>query len=159
MATILALPDELIEVVGTHVMSWRYGDDPRHVGIKAWCRITSTCRRLWKLQLPNLHRDLTSRMSVKFVEGPLHRSQYQVATCLLQPHLGTNLTPCFGQVRHGRCGACKQHPGLVSMWLPSEKQASMACGITTLQSLVHDLLIACKSMWRQLWQHPRSFDI
>lgn len=39
MASFLSLPDELIELVGIAA--------EEHAGIKAWCRLTSTCRRLW----------------------------------------------------------------------------------------------------------------
>lgn len=47
MASILSLPDELIELLGIVTK--------RHVGIKAWCRLTSTCRHLSRLQLPGSH--------------------------------------------------------------------------------------------------------
>ena len=47
MASILALPNDLIELIGAFVN--------RRRGLGIWCRFTSTCRRLWKLQLPHSH--------------------------------------------------------------------------------------------------------
>ena len=45
MVNFLSLPDEVIELIGKHVIK-------RHDGLKAWCRLTSTCKRLWSAQLP-----------------------------------------------------------------------------------------------------------
>ena len=44
MVNLLSLPDEVIDIIGIAT--------ERRVGIQAWCRLTSTCRRLWRLQLP-----------------------------------------------------------------------------------------------------------
>ncbi len=44
MASLLSLPDEVIDIIGIATERW--------AGIKAWCRLTSACRRLWRLQLP-----------------------------------------------------------------------------------------------------------
>ena len=51
MASILSLPDEVLEMLGEMT--------EQHQGIKAWCRLTSTCRRLWMLQLPYSYRGCT----------------------------------------------------------------------------------------------------
>ncbi len=66
MASILSLPDELIELLGIAT--------ERHAGIKAWCGLTSTCRRLWRLQLPDSHQGVTIGDNIKF-EGGLHRQR------------------------------------------------------------------------------------
>ena len=44
MAGFLALPNEVVELIGERVIE-------RH-GLRAWCRMTSTCKRLWSMQLP-----------------------------------------------------------------------------------------------------------
>ena len=62
MASILSMPDELIELVGVAT--------ERHVGIKAWCRLTSACRRLWRMQLPDSHRGVSLTDNIK-IEGRL----------------------------------------------------------------------------------------
>ena len=46
MIGLLSLPDELIELVGKAVI------DSRQAGLREWCRVTSTCKRLWAMQLP-----------------------------------------------------------------------------------------------------------
>ena len=77
MASILSLPDELIELLGVAT--------ERHVGIKAWCRLTRTCRRLLKLQLPDSHRGVCLSDGTKN-EG---RSPWQrLSERQLQAHLG-----------------------------------------------------------------------
>ena len=45
MMGFLSLPDEIVELVGEQVIN-------RH-GVKAWCRVASTCTRLWGMQLPD----------------------------------------------------------------------------------------------------------
>ena len=60
MANILSLPDEVIELRGEAT--------ERHVGTKAWCRPTSTCRRLWSLQLPGSHLGTVLSFDTK-IEG------------------------------------------------------------------------------------------
>ncbi|CAL5225585.1 g8431 [Coccomyxa viridis] len=56
MGDLLSLPDELIEIVGKHAI----GTD--QAGLREWCRATSTCTRLWKMDLPgsasSCHLDL-----------------------------------------------------------------------------------------------------
>ncbi len=48
MAGFLSLPDELIERVGEQVIrSYDIG-----LSLRAWCRVTCTCKRLWEMQLP-----------------------------------------------------------------------------------------------------------
>ena len=44
MASILSLPDEVLEIIGWHT--------EQHVSSKAWCMLMSSCKRLWTLQLP-----------------------------------------------------------------------------------------------------------
>ena len=44
MVGFISLPEEVIELVGEHVI--------RGHGLKAWCRATSTCKRLWGMPLP-----------------------------------------------------------------------------------------------------------
>ena len=46
MVGLLSLPDELLEAVGTQVI----GCDK--AGLREWCRVTSTCKQLWDMQLP-----------------------------------------------------------------------------------------------------------
>ena len=46
MAGLLSLPDEVIEVVGKHVIG------RLREGLKKWCQVTTTCTRLWEMQLP-----------------------------------------------------------------------------------------------------------
>ena len=46
MVGILSLPDELIELVGRQVIN------SQHNGVRTWCRVSSTCKRLWDMQLP-----------------------------------------------------------------------------------------------------------
>ena len=49
MIGLLWLPDDLIEAVGKQVIS----KTPYHqIGLRDWCRITSTCKQLWHMQLP-----------------------------------------------------------------------------------------------------------
>ena len=48
MANLLSLPDEVIDIIGIATKE--------RVGIEAWCRLASTCRRLWRLQLPESSR-------------------------------------------------------------------------------------------------------
>lgn len=64
MTSILSLPDEPIERIGLAT--------EEHAGINAWCRLTSTCRRLWRLQLPQARRGLSLPSWVD-IEGKLHR--------------------------------------------------------------------------------------
>ena len=45
MAGFLALPNEVIELTGMRVIR-------RRNGIRKWCRLTTTCKRLWDMQLP-----------------------------------------------------------------------------------------------------------
>ena len=47
MVGLLSLPDEVIELVGKQVIRW-HGD-----GVRAWCRVTSTCKYLWDMRLPD----------------------------------------------------------------------------------------------------------
>ncbi len=44
MASLLSLPDEVIDIIGIAT--------ERRLGIKTWCRLTSTCRHLRTMQLP-----------------------------------------------------------------------------------------------------------
>ena len=44
MTGFLSLPDEVVELIGKRVVD-RYD-------LSAWCRVTSTCKRLWGMQLP-----------------------------------------------------------------------------------------------------------
>lgn len=74
MASILSLPDELIEIIGTHVMRATFRE-PEDMAVVAWCRLTSTCRRLWSLQLPQSHRGMTYPVRLDMDKGQLHRSQ------------------------------------------------------------------------------------
>ena len=46
MVGLLSLPDELVEHVGKAII------DSRQDGLREWCRVTSTCKRLWDMQLP-----------------------------------------------------------------------------------------------------------
>ena len=62
MASILALSDDLLEALGTTTVE--------HLGIKAWCRLTSTCRRLWRLHLPASHHGVELPSIIK-IEGTL----------------------------------------------------------------------------------------
>ena len=64
MASILTLSDDLLEAIGIVAVE--------HVGIKAWCRLTSTCRRLWRLHLPASHHGVKLPSVVK-IEGTSYR--------------------------------------------------------------------------------------
>ena len=66
MASILSLPDELIELIGIAA--------EEHAGVRAWCRLASTCRRLWGLQLPQARRGWSLSCPLD-IEGKLHRRQ------------------------------------------------------------------------------------
>ena len=46
MVGFLSLPDEVIELVGEQVTG------SQKEGLRDWCRVTSTCTRLWAMQLP-----------------------------------------------------------------------------------------------------------
>ncbi len=46
MAGFLSLSDSLTELVGQKVIG------TRQEGLKDWCRVTTTCKRLWDMQLP-----------------------------------------------------------------------------------------------------------
>ena len=46
MVGLLSLPDELIELVGQQAMC------DQEDGLRKWCQLTSTCKRLWDMQLP-----------------------------------------------------------------------------------------------------------
>ena len=46
MPRFLSLPVELIERVGEQVIS------RQQAGLKTWCKVASTCKRLWRMQLP-----------------------------------------------------------------------------------------------------------
>ena len=46
MTDLLSLNNDLIYLVGKHVIT-----SPK-AGLRAWCRATSTCKRLWNMQLP-----------------------------------------------------------------------------------------------------------
>ncbi len=47
MAGFLSLPDELIELVGRQAIK-----TCSYAGLRQWCQMTSTCKRLWAMQLP-----------------------------------------------------------------------------------------------------------
>ena len=44
MLNILSLPDEVLQLVARRVLKKRKGE-------RKWCRLASTCTRLWRLQL------------------------------------------------------------------------------------------------------------
>ena len=52
MVDFLSLPDEAIEVVGRYIIDDWWGD-----GLKKWCHLSTTCRRLWHMQLPESSRE------------------------------------------------------------------------------------------------------
>ena len=58
------MPDELIEIVGQYVI----GTD--QAGLREWCQATSTCTRLWKMDLPgsasSCHLDLDNNIRGKY---------------------------------------------------------------------------------------------
>ena len=43
---LLSLSNDLIKLVGQQVIK------SPDAGLRAWCRVTSTCKRLWDMQLP-----------------------------------------------------------------------------------------------------------
>lgn len=45
MADLLSMPDDVMAYIAEQALS-------RHEGSRAWCRLASTCSRLWRLQLP-----------------------------------------------------------------------------------------------------------
>ncbi len=46
MADLLSMPDDVMAHIAEQAL-WR------HEGIRAWCRLASTCSRLWRLKLPH----------------------------------------------------------------------------------------------------------
>ena len=74
MMSLVLLPDELVEAVGKHVLH-------RH-GLRAWCRVTSTCKRLWGMQLPG-SADGWSVRSSDDIEGESKVSALSLAQCNL----------------------------------------------------------------------------
>ena len=49
MMGFLSLPDEIFELVGKRVIG------STKAGLRDWCRVTSTCKRLWGMKLPESH--------------------------------------------------------------------------------------------------------
>ena len=47
MAGLLALPNDVIELIGKHFVT----SSSLYV-FRRWCRVTTTCKRLWIMQLP-----------------------------------------------------------------------------------------------------------
>ena len=47
MIGLLSLSNDLIELVGKEIIV-----DEEDSGLEAWCRVTTTCKRLWDMQLP-----------------------------------------------------------------------------------------------------------
>ena len=154
MASILSLPDELIERIGTAA--------EKRAGFKAWCRLTSTCRRLWGLQLPQARRGWSLPYRTD-IEGKLHRRQlsptqllYHRSRCCSIILGKDNHIDCVGFVQGwpGCCSACKQHPGFISLcltWAPTRT--------SKLRYFRWNLSTACNSMWRQPQQHRESSTI
>ena len=149
MASLLSLPDEIIDIIGTVT--------ERHVGIKAWCMLTSTCRRLWRLQLPQSRRGWAIPTELN-IEGMLHRLLSCKRQYSQQLHKCCSMRPCPSSAdqRHhinvwlrlqgwpGYCSACKQHPGYNSSWITWDPS-----GPLIMQSfLPQNLSTACKSIWR-----------
>ena len=52
MSEFLSLPDEVIELVGRYIIDDWWGD-----GLRKWCHLTTTCKRLWHMQLPESSRE------------------------------------------------------------------------------------------------------
>ena len=73
MVGLLSLPDEVVELVGKHVIK-------RHDGLKAWCRLTSTCKRLWGAQLPGSAYSWSIKPDVD-IEGKSKASALSLALC------------------------------------------------------------------------------
>ena len=71
MIGLLSLTNDLIELVGKQVI-----EDPG-AGLETWCRMTSTCQRLWAMQLPDsssewhLHMDDDIRGKSKMKQAHL----------------------------------------------------------------------------------------
>lgn len=78
MASILSLPDEVIDIIG-HFTEW-------HVGIKAWCRLTSTCKRLWRMQLPRSRRGWEFD-SETTIEGKLQERRFEIGGNCSKSHV------------------------------------------------------------------------
>lgn len=75
MTGLLSLPDEVIELIGKEVLS------SRQIGLRNWCKLTSTCKRLWDMQLPGstIHRSLDLN---KDIEGESKATVAQPCTAI-----------------------------------------------------------------------------
>ena len=98
MEGLLSLPNDVIELVGEHVIG------TNRAGLREWCRVTSTCKRLWHMQLPE-----SAMMKLMFLSA---ESESMMAVVLVQARqiaLRVPLSPCCPeQVHLGRCSACNQ---------------------------------------------------
>lgn len=72
MAGLLSLTNDLIELVGKHVI--RNPD----AGLEAWCLVTSTCKRLWDMQLPGSSSEWLLDMEYDF-QGESKTNSAQLA--------------------------------------------------------------------------------
>lgn len=75
MEGFLSLPQEVIDLVGKQVISGREPREPEADGIRDWCRLASTCKELWSMQLPtsalrwSLHLDIRLKGESKATFG------------------------------------------------------------------------------------------
>ena len=65
MVSFLSMPDDVIKLVGKRIIG------SRHAGLREWCRVTSTCKRLWTMQLP----DAAFAWSVESKTGMIGKSK------------------------------------------------------------------------------------
>ena len=88
MASLLSLPDELLEAVGTQVIS------RDKAGLREWCRVTSTCKRLWDMEL----QDSASKWSL--YHGGDIEGESKVSYALAHSKV-----PCQGELKYADAGA------------------------------------------------------
>ena len=89
MIGLLSLSTDLIEVLGRQVI--------RRAGLRAWCRLTSTCKQLWDMQLP------TSPSSWSFDVNDDIRSKSKREQASLAPYIFVHMSApmsCAVQLYH-----------------------------------------------------------
>ena len=90
MADLLSMPDDVMEHVAEQAL-WR------HDGIRAWCRLASTCSRLWRLKLPrSLNHSWTVLGDVPLEGEYQHPEATLILNCTGQSSLHT-LPAMIGQ--------------------------------------------------------------
>ena len=77
MESLLSLPDPLIELVAEHVIGIARS------GLREWCRVTSLCKRLWHMQLPESYSTQLMFLDADYIEGESKMSAVLFRQCKL----------------------------------------------------------------------------